>query len=46
MPHFAAPDRTELFYRDWGAGRPVVFVHGMLMNSDMWQYQRSLSGPA
>ena len=41
MPHFPAPDRTELFYRDWGpgAGRPVVFVHGMLMSSDMWQYQ-------
>jgi non-heme chloroperoxidase len=39
MPHFPAPDGTELFYRDWGAGRPVVFVHGMLMSSDMWQYQ-------
>jgi non-heme chloroperoxidase len=39
MPHFHAPDGTELFYRDWGAGRPVVFVHGMLMSSDMWQYQ-------
>jgi non-heme chloroperoxidase len=39
MPHFQAPDGTGLFYRDWGAGRPVVFVHGMLMSSDMWQYQ-------
>src|ERR1700722_9177073 len=39
MPHFHAPDGTELFYRDWGTGRPVVFVHGMLMSSDMWQYQ-------
>jgi pimeloyl-ACP methyl ester carboxylesterase len=39
MPHFHAPDGTELFYRDWGAGRPVVFVHGLLMSSDMWQYQ-------
>jgi non-heme chloroperoxidase len=39
MPHFPAPDGTELFYRDWGAGRPVLFVHGMLMSSDMWQYQ-------
>jgi pimeloyl-ACP methyl ester carboxylesterase len=37
MPNFPAPDGTGLFYRDWGAGRPVVFVHGMLMNSDMWQ---------
>jgi non-heme chloroperoxidase len=39
MPHFPAPDGTELFYRDWGAGCPVVFVHGMLMSSEMWQYQ-------
>jgi non-heme chloroperoxidase len=39
MPHFNAPDGTELFYRDWGAGRPVVLVAGMLMSSDMWQYQ-------
>ena len=39
MPHFHGPDGTELFYRDWGTGRPVVFVHGMLMSSDMWQYQ-------
>jgi non-heme chloroperoxidase len=38
MPHFPAPDQTGLFYRDWGAGRPVVFVHGMLMSSDMWQH--------
>ena len=39
MPHFPAPDGTELFYRDWGTGRPVMFVHGMLMSSDMWQHQ-------
>jgi pimeloyl-ACP methyl ester carboxylesterase len=39
MPRIDTPDGTELFYRDWGAGRPVVFVHGMLMSSDMWQYQ-------
>jgi non-heme chloroperoxidase len=39
MSHFVAPDGTELFYRDYGAGRPVVFVHSMLMSSDMWQHQ-------
>jgi non-heme chloroperoxidase len=39
MPHFPGPDQTELFYRDWGAGRPVVFVHGMLMSSSMWLHQ-------
>jgi non-heme chloroperoxidase len=39
MPHFHGPDGTELFYRDWGTGRPVVFVHGMLLSSEMWQHQ-------
>lgn len=39
MPTIRTPDGTELFYRDWGAGRPVVFVHSMLMSSQMWQYQ-------
>ncbi|HUB38053.1 MAG TPA: alpha/beta hydrolase [Streptosporangiaceae bacterium] len=39
MPRIQAPDGTELFYRDWGARRPVVFVHGMLLSSGMWQYQ-------
>jgi non-heme chloroperoxidase len=39
MSHMHTPDRTELFYRDWGVGRPVVFVHSMLMSSHMWQHQ-------
>ncbi|MEY9933961.1 non-heme chloroperoxidase [Catenulispora sp. GP43] len=39
MPNLRTTDGTQLFYRDWGTGRPVVFVHSMLMNSDMWQYQ-------
>jgi non-heme chloroperoxidase len=39
MPRTRTADGTELFYRDWGAGRPVVFVHSMLMSSDTWQRQ-------
>jgi len=39
LSYFTAPDGTELFYRDYGAGRPVVFIHSMLMSSDMWQPQ-------
>lgn len=39
MPRIQTLDGTELFYRDWGTGDPIVFVHGMLMSSDMWQYQ-------
>jgi pimeloyl-ACP methyl ester carboxylesterase len=39
LSYFTAPDGTELFYRDYGAGRPVLFIHSMLMSSDMWQPQ-------
>jgi len=34
-----ARDGTRLFYRDWGMGRPVVFVHGWAVGADMWEYQ-------
>ncbi len=39
MPTIRTNDGVGLFYRDWGAGRPVVFVHSMLMSSAMWQHQ-------
>jgi len=32
-------DGVELFYRDWGAGRPVVFVASWSLPSDSWGYQ-------
>lgn len=31
-------DGTALFYRDWGAGRPVLFVHGAGIDSDLWMH--------
>ncbi|MGZ6588443.1 MAG: alpha/beta fold hydrolase [Solirubrobacteraceae bacterium] len=39
MPYLNATDNTSLFFRDWGDGDPVVFVHGWGLNSDMWEYQ-------
>ena len=32
-------DGVRLVLRDWGTGRPVVFVHGWSLASDAWQYQ-------
>jgi non-heme chloroperoxidase len=32
-------DGVELFYRDWGSGRPLVFLAGWTLSSDMWAYQ-------
>ncbi|HMB27475.1 MAG TPA: alpha/beta hydrolase [Blastocatellia bacterium] len=38
-PFIVTSDGANLFYKDWGNGKPVVFVHGWALNSDMWQYQ-------
>src|SRR5262249_3060896 len=38
-PFIVTRDGASLFYKDWGNGRPVVFVHSWALNSDMWQYQ-------
>ncbi|TFW17591.1 alpha/beta hydrolase [Massilia arenosa] len=35
----ATEDGVHLFYRDWGHGRPVLFVGGWAMPSDSWGYQ-------
>ncbi len=30
---------ARLFVRDWGAGKPIVFLAGWTLTSDMWAYQ-------
>ncbi len=32
-------DGTEIFYKDWGSGQPVVFSHGWPLSSDDWDTQ-------
>ena len=39
MQFVATGDGTSLFYKDWGTGEPVVFVHGGQLGADMWEYQ-------
>src|SRR5215831_21020013 len=34
-----AADGANLFYKDWGRGKPVVFVTGWAVSSEMWEYQ-------
>jgi len=39
MSSIETQDGTRLFYKDWGAGRPVVLIHGWPLDADMWEYQ-------
>jgi non-heme chloroperoxidase len=37
-------DGTEIFYKDWGTGRPVVFSHGWPLSADAWDAQMLFLG--
>lgn len=39
MPTFTVQDGTEIFYKDWGTGQPVVFHHGWPLSADDWDTQ-------
>ena len=32
-------DGTEIYYKDWGSGQPIVFRHGWPLSSDDWDAQ-------
>ncbi len=32
-------DGNEIYYRDWGRGQPVIFIHGWPLNGDAWEDQ-------
>jgi non-heme chloroperoxidase len=37
-PYIERPDGTSLFFKDWGKGDPVVFVHSAGNSSDVWAH--------
>ena len=38
-PTIRTRDGVALFHREWGSGRPVLFVHAWALSSAMWTYQ-------
>src|ERR1051325_3670504 len=39
MPTVTTNDGTEIFYKDWGSGEPIVFSHGWPLSADDWDTQ-------
>jgi len=39
MSYIIAKDGTEIFFKDWGQGQPIVFSHGWPLSSDDWDGQ-------
>ncbi|GAA4620294.1 alpha/beta hydrolase [Actinoallomurus vinaceus] len=39
MATITTTDGTEIFYKDWGSGQPIVFSHGWPLSSDDWDTQ-------
>jgi non-heme chloroperoxidase len=39
MGTISAADGTEIFYKDWGSGQPIVFSHGWPLSADDWDAQ-------
>jgi non-heme chloroperoxidase len=39
MATIITSDGTEIFYKDWGSGQPIVFSHGWPLSSDDWDNQ-------
>jgi len=44
MTTITTKDGTQIYYKDWGTGQPIVFSHGWPLSSDDWDAQMLFFG--